>query len=444
MPSLPGVYWFTDEVGNILYVGKAKSLKNRIYSYTQVNRHHPRTFKLVTTAKKINFKSLDSELEAILTEAELIKLHQPPYNVLLKDDKSPLYLILTKEDFPRLLAVRKKTLSTIYTNLPDKNIFGPFSSSLTTKTIIKLARKTFKFCNASPVQKQTKKPCFYTHLNLCSGACAGWVSKQEYNQMISNMKLFLRGKKKTLGMRLKNQMHLYSQEKLFEKAASVRDQLTAIETLYTAGRGAGIDTSLPFIEKDITLGRVSALRKILHETGLIPSTYPLKRLEAYDISNTSQTNCTASMVVFIDGKPDTAEYRHFGIKYTTSGGDPAMMKEVLVRRLNHPEWDYPNLFIIDGGRTQLKAALSVIGTSIPTISIVKGPDRLLIPKLPPHFNGVINQKTPITFIEVHTIEGEGASSLVQQIRDEAHRFAKGYHSHLRAKSLLSGKSVKQI
>ena len=444
MPSSPGVYWFTDAAANILYVGKAKSLKHRLRSYTQITRHHPRTHKLVHLARAVHFKILSSELEAILTEAELIKLHQPPFNILLKDDKSPLYLILTTEAYPRLLPVRKKTLTTSYTHLPARNIFGPFSSGLTAKRIVKLARRTFRFCTASPTQKKHRRPCFYTHLGLCSGACAGWISPEDYADMIGHLRLFLRGRKKTLLKNLKTHMRSYSDQKLYEQAQAARDQIFALEELYSPELNHSLDLSLPVIEADRGTARMAVLRKILHDTGFVSASYPLTRLEAYDISNTQGTNATASMVVFTSGQPDLDEYRHFRIRYTQSGGDPAMIKEVLARRLNHPEWPYPNLFIIDGGRTQLKAALAILGTSHPTVSIVKHPDRLLIPKPPVGLKGPLTRQTKLNYISVTLKPGEPASSLIQHLRNEAHRFAKNYHQHLRTKSITNDWSTKAI
>jgi len=371
-------------------------------------------------------------LHALLTEAELIQTHQPPYNILSKDDKSPLYLIITPEDFPRLLPIRKKTLLTTYQDLPRSNIFGPFQSGLSARRILKLSRRVFKFCTASPTQKAHHQACFYTHIGLCLGACTGQVSREEYQRMITHLKLFLKGQDKTLLKSLKKQMKQSSQDHQFEQAATIRDQIQAIEHLYLLKGPLAYDQKLPILSTDIGYNRLDALRRLLHQVGFVGSTYPLGRIECYDISNTSGVLSTASMVVFIHGAPDTSEYRHFRIKYTSGPNDPAMILEAVARRLNHPEWSYPNLIVIDGGKTQLKAALSVFSNAstpnplptIPTVSIAKHPDRLLIPKIDP-------QSKNINFTYIKLVPGEPASNLIEHLRDESHRFAKAYHTKLR-------------
>ncbi len=406
----------------MLYVGKAKNLRNRINSYTRVTPQQPKTYKLVTSAHSINYKVLESEFVALLTEASLIKAHQPPYNILLKDDKTPLYIIITQESYPRVKTARKKQLFTIYSNLPKSNVFGPFSSAKDVRTIIKSARRVFKFCQASP--KQKGKPCFYTHLNLCSGACIQKINTQDYSQMISQLKLFLSGKKKTLAKQLTQQMKIHSQNKHFEKAANVRDQLQSIQQLYTQRRSLIQDDPLPTLAQDTNQDKLIKTSHLLHQIGVVPDKYQLKRIEAYDISNTSGQNSTASMVVFIDGQPATDEYRHFKIKYTTGPNDPAMLKEALTRRLNNPQWDYPQLIVIDGGKGQLKAALSITQNKIPTVSIAKRPDRLMSFQQNKYLSIPLKAGHPIT-------------NLIAHLRDESHRFAKNYHKYLRRQSLTS-------
>lgn len=415
LPSSPGVYWFLDEKGKVLYVGKAKNLKNRIKSYTLINKKHSKTQRLVDTAKKIKFQTTDSELSAILTEAELIKTYQPPYNVLLKDDKSPLYIIFTNTNPPLIKTARKKQLSTIYSNIPKKNIFGPYSSGYQAKKLLKISRKIFKFCQ----KPNGHRPCFYFHLGLCSGVCAGLIPFSEYKRTLSDMKIFLKGKKTKLISQLQIKLQHLSDNQQYEQAASIRDQIIALKTL--PQNSQSID-NLPILSEDLTFDSLTKLSAILHQWGHVSSGYRLSRIEAYDVSNTSGDLSTASMVVFHNGKKAPDQYRKFRIKYTKGPNDPAMIKEALTRRLSHQEWAIPNLIIIDGGKTQLKSALEITQT-IPTISLVKNPDRLLIPST----QGIQTYKLK---------NGSPAANLVQHIRDESHRFAKSYHSKLRSKKII--------
>src|SRR5260221_143848 len=175
LPSSPGVYWFLDENDNVLYVGKAKNLKNRIASYKQWKTTFGKTRKLVFHAKQLKFSVLESELEALLVETELIRTHQPQYNILLKDDKSPLYVQVTDEDFPRVLTIRKKEIDK---GQVKGTILGPFPSAFQLNEVLNIARRIFPWCNGG----KNSRPCFYYHLDLCPGACVGEISAENYQE----------------------------------------------------------------------------------------------------------------------------------------------------------------------------------------------------------------------------------------------------------------------
>lgn len=403
-------------------MGKAKNLRNRVRSYTNINPTQTKTHTLVQKAHAVKFQVLESELEALLTEASLIKLYQPKYNSDLKDDKSPLYIVITTDIYPRVITARKKQLATIYKDVPKNNIYGPFSSGYTARQIIKLARKVFKFCNARPRDKKAKKACFYTHINQCSGACTGQISVLEYNRMIKHLKLFLSGKKKSLLKQLKQDMHQLSQQKYYEEAAIVRDQRQALAFYYQGNKKIDFNPETPVLIEDTNQHIHKQLSQLLHTAGLVPLGYSIYRIEAYDISNTSGHLATASMVVFEDGRASKSEYRQFRIKNLQGPNDTAMLKQALARRMNHPEWTMPDLIIIDGGKGQLRASLQVINNRIPTISIAKRPDRLLIPQ---------TSDDTLTYLELKLEPGAGITRLIQQLRDESHRFAKQYHTKLR-------------
>ena len=424
-PSQPGVYWFLDDKAQVIYVGKAKNLKRRLSSYTRITPRSARTYSMVTTAKSVEFVVLGSEFEALLTEADLIGAHQPHFNVLLKDDKSRLYVIVTDEDFPRVLTARRKQLSTVYSNLPSKNVFGPFAGATQAKQVIKLSRRIFKFCNASLISKRSKRACFYTHINLCSGACSGQVSQKEYGLLIGRLRRFLRDKQRSLVKALEKDMKLAAEAREFEKAGELRDQLMALKHVYSM-QVLRQDSVLPVLEDDVAADTLVKLSSVLHQTGLVSNGYPLDRIECYDISNTQADKPTASMVVFTAGKPDTDNYRMFKMR-TAGPNDYGMMREALRRRLNHPEWGTPSLIVIDGGKGQLRSALKEIEGSLPVVSIAKNPDRLLIPR---------NVGSKLSYAEIKLKPGERVSDLIINLRDEAHRFAKSFHTRLRRKALV--------
>src|SRR5258708_1829014 len=177
LPSSPGVYWFLGKEDNVLYVGKAKNLKRRVLQYATLQDDRPQISTLVTTASDIKWEVEESELQALLVEAALIKSYQPPFNILLKDDKSSLYIALTHEDFPKVLIMRKPELLRQRESVTS---FGPYQSAYKVKQVVELARSIFRWCDR-PVAPGTPntKPCFYTHIGLCSGACTGSVPQAE-------------------------------------------------------------------------------------------------------------------------------------------------------------------------------------------------------------------------------------------------------------------------
>lgn len=414
-PKEPGVYWYLDKKGQVLYVGKAKNLKNRILSYRKLTDDSVKTKQMLSKAKKIKYKTTDSELEALILEAKLIKLYQPFYNLRLTDDKSPLYIYLTSTPFPHVKTGRKEHLQKY--KIAKNNCFGPYPSGFQSKQVLKFLRSVFPFCNATENQINQRQACFYSHLGLCPGACKGEITVKNYLKNIKNLKLFLRGQKKSVIRFLKIELKNATQLKDFEQAIILRDRILALEAL--SGSTSKPELNLPNLEHDELQNKISQLQKILRLHASLPKNYPLKRIEAYDVSNLEGQQATASMVVFIDGQPSPSDYRKFQIKTLKTPNDPAMLKEALSRRLNHPEWGIPNLIVIDGGLTQLKSALATVTWHIPIVSIAKNPDRLLIS---PTLKLLLKPHHPATKLLLH-------------LRDESHRFARNYHLKLRSKHL---------
>lgn len=387
---------------------------------------------MVKKARYISWQPLESELQALLTEAELINIHQPPFNVLLKDDKSPIYILITKEDWPRVLRVRKKDLQK---KIYQGDRFGPFQSGYKVNEVLKIARRIFPWCNAPRPKDMTKiKRCFYRHLDLCPGVCTHDISQEDYLAIIKELKLFLRGQKNSVLRNLKNLMKESAQEQKFELAAFYRDRIKMVEEITQASVRLKQDFFLPTLyQAEQNREGLLYLSKILHDYLAIPQDYPLTRIEGYDVSNTSGQNAVVSMVVSINGQPDPSEYKYFNIRNLNTPDDFAMMAQALNRRTNHLEWGRPDLILIDGGKGQVRAVLKEVRTklewqSIPIIGLAKDPDRLVVP------TKIEGNHIDWQIIKLKT--DDPALHILQKLRDEAHRFGKKQHTRRRSQDLF--------
>ncbi len=217
VPEQPGCYLYYDKDGEIIYVGKAKNLKRRVYSYFHKQHENPKTTILVSQIEKLEYIITDSEVEALILESHLIKKHKPKYNILLKDDKKYPYFLITDEDFPRIQIVRKKNLN------PDKGRFyGPYTDVGAMYATLDFLKRLFplKQCKTP---KFSNRPCLYYHIGKCLAPCQGKVTPEEYQKLIQQVELFLSGKQKELLKEIQTQMQKYSDEQQFEKAAKMRD-----------------------------------------------------------------------------------------------------------------------------------------------------------------------------------------------------------------------------
>ncbi len=412
------MYWFLDAAGNVIYVGKAKNLNNRLRSYSHLKHLSPKTNQLVQSAAAVKYTILDSEWTALLTEAELIQLYQPHFNILLKDDRSPLYIITTKETYPRVLAVRKSERQ----SYPIRRSFGPFSSSFQVKEVLKIARKIFPYCTA-PQTKQLKK-CFYVHLGLCPGACNHTISPAEYQQNIANLELFLQGKHHSIIKDLTAKISQASESQAYEIAAKLKQKIDAITYVVNRYRSKNLEQPLPNITQDNGIHRTKELMRLLKEHGL---TCPkLDRIETYDVANLQGTSAAVSMVVATRGNANHDQYRHFSIKTLHTPNDVGMLKEAIIRRQQHPEWGIPDLIVVDGGKPQIKAVSQILSWSIPVVGIAKQPDRLLIPV----------KTNPSTITSVVLSPNHPAGQLIITMRDEAHRFSRRLHHQKNQKKMF--------
>ena len=419
----PGVYIFKNKIGKILYVGKAIDLKSRVSSYFSCSHlSSGRVNNLVAQINSVETIEVFSEIEALILEANLIKIYRPPFNIKLTDDKDYLYIKITKEDFPKVITARKKEL------LDAKAYFGPFPSSNTVRSTLKKLRMIFPWCSqkklfavscspfASNSQKliaKSYKPCFYYHLGLCPGVCAGKITRQEYNKIISRVIAFLNGKKDQVLKDLETEMNQYSKNMEFEKAQNIKKTIEGINYL-TQENNIQIYLENPNFVGDQNKKALESLKKDLN-LGKIP-----ERIECYDISNISGKLAVGSLVVLNNGDFDKKWYRRFKIS-SSAGGDAAMIKEVLQRRIKHMEWPMPDLILVDGGRGQAKGAnseLLMANSYIPVFGLAKRMEWLYKP------NGEII-KLPRSSLSL---------KMLQKIRNEAHRFALNYHQILRNKA----------
>lgn len=447
------MYWFLSSIGSVLYVGKAKNLKNRIAQYRQLKGLTAFKKRLVTEAVNVKCQVLGSELEALFVEAELIRRHLPHYNIRLRDDKSPVYLVITKELFPRLLTARRTDLQKPV--FKGGTQFGPFQSSYMLKQVLRSIRSSFGWCNQAGKMFSNEeewlakrengqlRACFYAHLGVCKGACAGEMTPQDYAKMIRRLKMFLRGQTKTVQRELKKQIEAAAQEKNYELAAQLKQEWESIQGLVSEQYRVAPDIALPRIQSVFGEQASLLLSKIVRDHFDLPAAWQAHRIEGYDVSNVQGKYATVSMVVFIDGQPAKQHYRIFHIRSKDTPDDYGMLAEVLKRRQNHPEWGQPDLVLIDGGKGQLGVGQEQWHWENPVVSIGKHPDRLFLPLLvredpsPNEENGVVaTQVKPALQIPIDRIAQAG--QLLQQVRDESHRFAKRHvHKRLEKRDIFS-------
>ncbi|MFA6973507.1 MAG: GIY-YIG nuclease family protein [Parcubacteria group bacterium] len=438
LPQNPGVYIFKDNLGKIIYVGKATNLKSRVGSYFALTpepssalrapspligrRGNERPIEaLIHQVADIAVQETESVLEALILEANLIKKYQPEYNVMGKDDKSFSYFVITKEEFPRVLIVRETELHPHPSAAADtfslkrekgvkvKKTFGPYTSKRQMEVALKIIRRIFPF---HALAAKTEKGCLDFQLGRCPGPYAGAISKQDYAKNIRGIELILEGKKKSLVQKLKKEMAALAKEQKFEKAQEVKNKIFALNHV-----------------QDVALMTGESV-----ETHCNASLRANLRIEAYDISNISGQHAVGSMVVFKNDHADKSQYRKFKIKTIEGADDVGAMQEVLLRRFKN-DWAQPGLILLDGGKGHLNMAqklLQDLGLVIPTVAVAKGPTRkkldLYLGHLPAGRQDYELSK------EVNNVLSN--QNLLARIMGEAHRFAIGYHRKLRRKSLL--------
>lgn len=542
LTTQPGVYIFKDTAGKVIYVGKAKNIRNRVRSYFQDARNlDTKTQVMVGKIADVEVIIVDSEVEALILEANLIKKHKPRYNVSLRDDKSYPYIRITNELFPRVFVTRKIVKD-------GSHYLGPYTDVKHLRYIMKNLRKIFpvRSCNYHLTEKVVAekkiKLCLDYHIHRCQGPCQGLVEAEEYNRMIRQVEQFLKGKTRELVNELQRKMQEEAAALNFEAAARLRDQIRMIENYYFSAQkvvltdfedrdvislaaegdeacsvvfkirdgkvigrqhfylegvedkseseviaqflqqyylesdylpgqillptspgeetealtrwlseraGHKVELVVPqigekkklvelcqknarylldelLLQKEKISGHLSSKVRALQEALHLPQ--PPRRIEAFDISNFQGKDAVASMVCFVNGYPRKSEYRHYRIRSKDTPDDFAMMREVVFRRykrLLDEKKELPDLILVDGGKGQLSAAVQVLNElgieGQPIIGLAKRLEEVFLPG----------------FSDPQNIPKRSAAlRLLQQIRDESHRFAITYHRKLRQRRIM--------
>ena len=369
LPTTVGVYAFK-KGAKFFYVGKAANIKERVKQHKD----------LLGLAKEIGYIKTNSEIEALILEAKLIKKIQPKYNVLWRDDKNYFYVAITKESFPRVFITHQLKIKNCKLKI---DFIGPFIEGTSLKRALTYLRRTFPYYTS---KSHPKGSCLWCHLKLCPGPDP---VKSEYQKNIKNLVFVLKGSSRKVLNDLERRMKKSSLLQEYEKAAKIRDKITSLERVINPQQIPG-------------------------------------RAEAYDVSNIQGEEAAGSMVTFINGRPAKNFYRKFKIKISGKPNDVAMIKEILSRRLKHAEWPYPDLILIDGGKAHLNAASKCLKWNfkhiIKVMAIAKKENKLYVE----------GRTKPILLKGLP----REMFNLILQLRDEAHRFAISYHRKLRKKRLL--------
>jgi len=388
LPDKPGVYFFK-KGKQILYIGKATSLRDRTKSYFSkdlIVTRGPLILDMTVQADNIDFEATDSVLEALILEANLIKKYQPKYNTKEKDNKSFNYVCITKEKLPKILVIRGRSLN------KDKyqSIFGPFPNGLQLRDAMKIIRRIFPFIDDQSSKKNNK--IFYEQLRLIP------ENFLQYKNNIKNLKLFFQGKKKSVVLNLKKEMMSFAKKKEFEKANEIKKRIFSLEHI----------NDVALIKDEISVGSMSLGSQNF-------------RIEAYDIAHMSGKNMVGVMTVVENNEVAKQEYKKFIIRTQTGANDTGALEEVLSRRFRHIEWGLPSLVVVDGSTAQINVAKRVLNRykfDIPIVSVVKD-DR---------------HKAKAIMGDVSIIKKYKKSILLSN--SEAHRFSIAYHKQKRNNNFL--------
>jgi excinuclease ABC subunit C len=401
LPNSPGVYFFLGSQNETLYIGKATSLRSRVKSYFTSDireKRSPLIEQMVLEATSLEFTETESVLEALILETNLIRTHKPKYNTRSKDDKSYNHLIITNEEWPRVLVVRGKDLTERYDAKDIKYHFGPFPSGILLRDALKIIRKIFKFYDTkrSLGEERSKVVRGTIDFNRQIGLYPHEGDKYGYQRTIRHLQLFFSGNKARVIRELERDMLKAARAEEFERAGALKKQIFSLRHI-----------------EDV------ALIKHDREQSFTGNNY---RIEAYDVAHLAGQSMVGVMTVIENSEPKKSDYRKFTIKTLNDANDPAALREILRRRFGHIEWPFPQLVVVDGNAVQKKAAELVLrecGLMIPVVAVTKNdkhkPERLVGAK-----ELILNRELDILLANA-----------------EAHRFAIAFYRHTERKKALT-------
>ncbi len=427
LPTGPGCYLMKDSAGAVLYVGKARNLRSRVGSYFSDSADlTPAKRRMVEEIVDIDYLETADEVDAVLTEARLIKDIHPPYNVRLMDDKTFPYLEITlQDDFPGVYFTREPH--------EKSRLYGPFTSAVDLRNALPILQGIFRFrtceleIRADDRRRRYNRPCLLHAIDRCYGPCADLIAPEDYRRMIKRLQRFLEGKRAPLLRAMKREMQTLSSSQAYEEAARVRDQIRAIESLGDRG-DLSVHVQPEVFRRDMSEG--------LRELARLVGRDNVRIIEGVDIAHLGGRETVGSLVQFIDGRPLKNGYRRFKIRTADPGDDYAAIGEVIFRhfrRIAESQAARPDLLMIDGGPGQLKSGLEALAaisvTDVSALGLAKRAEEIYLP----------GREEPIRLPR-----RSEALKILQYVRDEAHRFAQHYHHILRRKSMLGAEADQKL
>lgn len=403
LPASPGVYFHKNNTGEIIYVGKAAVLKNRVRQYFQKSQKDPKTEALVTEIYDTDWIEVDTEMDALFLESEMIKRYKPKWNILLRDDKTVSYVKITMQESVPYVSVTRTPLD------DGADYIGPFYGKSAIERALRILRRIFPYYT----KPYSGAKNLDTDLGLTPGIEVGEMTPAEYKKNLRKLIRYLKGDKKTLLDDLSKAMSKASKSQDFETAAKLRNQIFGLKE---------IKRKIVFSDKEFM--DISSDMALMELKRMLNLAAPPRRIEGYDISHQSGEDTVGSMVVFLNGVAARNEYRKFKVR-TSTNDDLKSMQEVITRRIKHQEWEKPDLIILDGGQLQVEALLPIVG-DIPVIGRDKSGDHSRSAEV----------KIYVPFSGIHVLESSShVARLIARIDEEAHRFAITYHNFLKQRRL---------
>jgi excinuclease UvrABC nuclease subunit len=472
IPDAPGVYTFRAD-GEVLYIGKATSLRERLRSYFNddvIASRGRRIVDMVTKSTVIEYEVADSVLEAFIRETELIKKYQPPYNSKDKDNKSFNYVVITKEAFPRVLAIRGRDLEQGHAGLEISHSYGPYPYGGELKEALKIIRKIFPFRDTCMPATElapdaVPKPCFNRSIGLCPGVCTGEVSASDYRKTIRNIHLFFSGKKKHILDTLRKDMMAHAQVQEFEKANDIKKTIFALEHIKDVSMIKRDTPAATYIEPvhnttKQTPAYVTSKKHIRH---IVQDWQGIEaerqfRIESYDIAHLAGSHMVGVMVVSTDFEFDRSQYRKFIINDYTKSNDIGALTEVVTRRFAHLDWKWPDVIVVDGGEDQ-RSAVATCVARIHATYVSEYPElaSLILPPVISVVKDTHHKAREILGIDQFSVKNETQSDEVKKmptqteflvgnymihgqhiisLNEETHRFAITFHKKKRTDAFL--------